>query len=63
MPFFNDGELIEKQVCEKNARTGPDGKNYLVDYYNLDVVMAVIYRVKSPNASSNQYLLGHSHKG
>lgn len=49
--LFNDGELIEKQVCAKNARTGPDGKNYLVDYYNLDVVIAVGYRVKSPNAT------------
>ena len=28
---FNDGELIEKQVCAKNARTGPDGKNYIPD--------------------------------
>ena len=33
----------------KNARTGPDGKNYLVDYYNFYVVIAVGYRVKSPN--------------
>ena len=49
--LFNDGELIEKQVCAKNARTGPDGKNYLVDYYNLDVVIAVGYRAKSPNAT------------
>lgn len=48
--LFNDGELIEKEVCAKNARTGPDGKNYIVDYYNLDVVIAVGYRVKSPNA-------------
>ena len=49
--LYNDGELIEKQVCAKNARTGPDGKNYIVDYYNLDVVIAVGYRVKSPNAT------------
>ena len=47
--LFSDGELIEKQVCAKNARTGPDGKSYMVDYYNLDVVIAVGYRVKSPN--------------
>lgn len=49
--LFSDGELIEKQVCAKNARTGPDGKSYMVDYYNLDVVIAVGYRVKSPNAT------------
>lgn len=43
--------MIEKQVCAKNARTGPDGKSYMVGYYNLDVVIAVGYRVKSPNAT------------
>ncbi len=37
------------RVCAKNARTGPDGKSYIVDYYNLDVVLAVGYRVKSQN--------------
>lgn len=33
----------------KNARTGHDGKNYTVDFYNLDVVISVGYRVKSKN--------------
>lgn len=37
------------RVCAKNARTGPDGKNYIVDFYNLDVVISVGYRVKSKN--------------
>ncbi len=46
---FKEGELEEKRVCAKNARTGPDGKNYLVDYYNLDVIISVGYRVKSQN--------------
>lgn len=36
-------------MCAKNARTGPDGKNYIVDFYNLDVVISVGYRVKSKN--------------
>ena len=49
--LFSDGELDEKQVSAKNAHTGPDGKTYIVDFYNLDVVIAVGYRVKSPNAS------------
>ena len=49
--LFADGELDEKQVSAKNAHTGPDGKTYLVDFYNLDVVIAVGYRVKSPNAT------------
>jgi hypothetical protein len=29
------------------ATTGADGKNYKVDYYNLDVIISVGYRVKS----------------
>ena len=49
--MFSDGELDEKQVSAKNAHTGPDGKTYIVDFYNLDVVIAVGYRVKSSNAS------------
>ena len=49
--LFVDGELDEKRVSAKNAHTGPDGKTYLVDYYNLDVVIAVGYRVKSSNAT------------
>ena len=49
--LFIDGELDEKRVSAKNAHTGPDGKTYLVDFYNLDVVIAVGYRVKSPNAT------------
>lgn len=44
----NEGVEIDR-VCAKNARTGPDGKSYIVDYYNLDVVLAVGYRVKSQN--------------
>ena len=47
--IFLEGELDEKRVCAKNARTGPDGKRYLIDYYNLDVIISVGYRVKSPN--------------
>lgn len=42
-------ELDLNRVCAKNARTGPDGKNYIVDFYNLDVVISVGYRVKSKN--------------
>ncbi|MBR1846807.1 MAG: virulence RhuM family protein [Bacilli bacterium] len=42
-------ELDPNRVCAKNARTGPDGKRYIVDYYNLDVVISVGYRVKSRN--------------
>ena len=47
--IFKEGELEEKQVCAKNATTASDGKTYMVDYFNLDVVISVGYRVKSKN--------------
>ena len=60
--FGRDRSVIGKHVknalaeeCEKDsvwakfARTGSDGKTYYVDYYNLDVIISVGYRVKSSN--------------
>ena len=44
---FNDGELLRQAVVAKNATTASDGKVYQVDYYNLDVIISVGYRVKS----------------
>ena len=40
--------LNREQVVAKNATTAADGKKYVVTYYNLDVVISVGYRVKSP---------------
>lgn len=47
--IIKEEELDLNRVCAKNARTGPDGKKYIVDFYNLDVVISVGYRVKSKN--------------
>lgn len=44
---FKEGELKEQSVCRNFRRTGTDGKEYLVKYYNLDVIISVGYRVKS----------------
>jgi len=44
---FKDGELVREAVVAKNATTASDGKVYQVDYYNLDVIISVGYRVKS----------------
>lgn len=44
---FTEGELERASVVAKNATTAADGKTYQVDYYNLDVVISVGYRVKS----------------
>ena len=45
--IFNEGELIRNSVVANFATTASDGKTYQVDYYNLDVIISVGYRVKS----------------
>lgn len=44
---FTEGELERSAVVAKNATTATDGKTYQVDFYNLDVIISVGYRVKS----------------
>ncbi|MDD3745676.1 MAG: virulence RhuM family protein [Anaerostipes sp.] len=44
---FKEGELVKDSVWAKFAYTASDGKEYKVDYYNLDVIISVGYRVKS----------------
>ena len=44
---FEDGELNPDSVVAFFATTAADGKTYQVDYYNLDVIISVGYRVKS----------------
>ena len=45
--IFEEGELDEKSVVRKFRTTAADGKNYKVNYFNLDVIISVGYRVKS----------------
>ena len=45
--IFTEGELQRDSVVAKFATTASDGKTYQVDYYNLDVIISVGYRVKS----------------
>ena len=45
--IFSEGELSPDSVVANFATTASDGKNYQVDYYNLDVIISVGYRVKS----------------
>jgi len=45
--IFSEGELSPDSVVAKYATTATDGKTYQVDYYNLDVIISVGYRVKS----------------
>ena len=45
--IFSEGELVREAVVAKNATTASDGKNYQVEFFNLDVIISVGYRVKS----------------
>ncbi|MEG2414803.1 MAG: virulence RhuM family protein, partial [Kiritimatiellia bacterium] len=44
---FTEGELNRNSVVANFATTAIDGKSYQVDYYNLDAIISVGYRVKS----------------
>ena len=45
--IFTSGELIRDSVVAKNATTAKDGKSYSVEFYNLDAILSVGYRVNS----------------
>ena len=45
--IFSEEELVENSVCRKFRQTADDGKKYETNYYSLDVIIAVGYRVKS----------------
>ena len=49
--IFAEKELDRKSVVAKNATTAKDGKTYQVEYYNLDVIISVGYRVNSKTAT------------
>ena len=45
--IFDEGELDKDSVVRKFRTTASDGKNYNVDYYNLDMIISLGYRIKS----------------
>ncbi|PCH51453.1 MAG: cell filamentation protein Fic [Flavobacteriaceae bacterium] len=45
--IFEEGELMEDSVVRNFRTTAQDGKNYDTNFYHLDVIISVGYRVKS----------------
>lgn len=48
---FETQELVESSVCAKIAHTAEDGKMYQTNFYSLDAIIAVGYRVNSLKAT------------
>ena len=66
--LFKEGELEEKSVCREFRHTAKDSKTYPTQYYNLDVIISVGYRVKSKQGTqfriwATQVLKDHIIKG
>ena len=64
--IFNEGELIESSVVKHYLTTATDEKGYNVKYYNLDMILAIGFRVRSSrgiqfrqwaNSTLKEYLL------
>jgi hypothetical protein len=49
--IFDEGELAENSVVKNFFTTAADGKDYRTNFYNLDAIISVGYRVKSAVAT------------
>lgn len=49
--IFIDGELNKNSACAKFAHAAEDEKTYKTDFYNLDAIISVGYRVNSKKAT------------
>lgn len=45
--IFTDGELLQKSVVKELLTTASDGKSYKTLFYNLDMILAIGFRVRS----------------
>ena len=63
--ILSEGELDESAVVKDYLTTASDGKQYRVKHYNLDMIIAVGYRVRSPRGTqfrarvSKEIRVGH----
>jgi prophage maintenance system killer protein len=49
--IFDSRELEKESVCSKIAHTASDGKKYQTQFYNLDAIISVGYKVNSKKAT------------
>ncbi|MCK9454839.1 RhuM family protein [Sulfurimonas sp.] len=49
--IFEEGELIKDSVVRNYRTTANDGKKYDVDFYNLDMIIAIGFRVRTPTGT------------
>lgn len=49
---FDEGELVQNSVVKAFLTTAADGKTYTTNYYNLDLIISVGYRIKSSIATA-----------
>jgi len=49
--IYKSGELDGISTCARNAQVAADGKKRQMDFYNLEMVIAVGYRVSSPRGT------------
>jgi len=49
--IFNEGELAPESVVKESLTTAADGKRYRTQLYNLDLILAIGYRVRSPRGT------------
>ena len=61
--IFEEGELSRDSVVRKFRTTATDGKDYMVSFYNLDMIIALGYRIRSIIATRFRQFVGMTGKG
>ena len=51
--IFNEDEFTKNSVVKESLTTAKDGKRYKTNFYNLDVIISVGYRVKSKRGTKS----------